>query len=191
MKTCNLVMKSNTMSKSSPLCQTNIVYRFDSPMPHCKAESYIGMTQTTLSRRLTYHVQSGSIYKHFKQEHEIKPNRDQLADNTSIIAKANNRYKLAIKEALFILEYAPTINKQFDNFVNILKLHTGRNLNVTTNNKSSVCTNNINQQNKQSKRLVPISQPSYALQEISTPLSPLLSPDTTYNGSIMHGRAHD
>ena len=191
-KTCNLVMKNNNTSKPSPLCQTNVVYRFNCPMPHCKAENYIGMTQTTLSRRLTYHAQSGSIYKHFKQEHNIKPTRDQLADNTIIIAKANNRYKLAIKEALLILEHAPTINKQFDNFLHTLKLHTGRNLNVNISNNSSAYTNNINQHDEeQSARLSPILQASPELLLPCTLPSSLLISDTTYNGSIMHEPTHD
>ena len=188
-KTCNLVMRNNTISKSSPLCQTNVVYRFNCPMPHCKAESYIGMTQTTLSRRLTYHIQSGSIYKHCKQEHNSKPSRDQLVDNTTIIAKANNRFKLAIKEALLILEHAPTINKQFDNFMNTLKLHTGRNL--TANNKSLTCTDNLEQHDKQSTRSGLAVHRNFESQVACTLSSPLLSPDITYNDSIMHQQQHE
>ena len=190
LKTCNLVMKNNTTSKSSPLCQTNVVYRFNCPMPHCKAESYIGMTQTTFSRRLTYHVQSGSIYKHCKQEHNCKPSRDQLIDNTIIISKASNRYRLAIKEALLILEHAPTINKQFDNFTNTLKLHTSRNINVTHNNKHSACTYNLDQHEEQSTRLSPLLLPSSESQVECTLPSPIL-PDTTYNSPIMQEPAHD
>ena len=82
------------------------------------------MTQTTLSRRLTMHAQAGSILQHFINEHQSKPNRKQLAENTIIIARAQNRYKLAIKEALLILSNTPSINKQYDNFSNILKLNT-------------------------------------------------------------------
>ena len=134
-KTSNLVMKNNMAAKSSQLRQTNIIYNFECTMPHCRAERYIGMTQTTLSRRLTYHAQSGSIFNHFKFKHNCKPSREQLVENTTIIAKADNRYKLAIKEALLILKHAPAINKQFDNFVNILKLHSYRKLNANSDNQ--------------------------------------------------------
>ena len=122
-------MKNNLTSDPSPLRQTNLVYKFSCSLPHSKAEDYIGMTQTTLSRRLTMHTQTGSIYQHFISEHHAKPTRAQLTENTTIIARADNRYKLAIKEALLILNHAPTINKQFDNFTNILKVHNCRNNN--------------------------------------------------------------
>jgi len=129
LKTSNLVMKNNLTPKPSPLQQTNVCYKFSCPFPHSKAEQYIGLTQTTLSRRLTMHAQTGSIYQHFLNEHQTKPTRVQLTENTTIIARADNRYKLAIKEALLILHNNPSINKQFDNFTNILKIHAHRNPN--------------------------------------------------------------
>lgn len=135
LKTSNLAMKNNMTATPSLLRQTNIVYNFECPLPHCRAERYIGMTQSTLSRRLTNHAQSGSIFEHFKYEHNCKPSREQLVNNTTILARADNRFKLAIKEALLILEHAPAINKQFDNFVNILKLHTHRKLNSNFENQ--------------------------------------------------------
>ena len=126
-KTANLVMKNNLNANPSLLQQTNVVYSFQCPLPHCKAEKYIGLTQTTLSRRLTMHAQTGSVFQHFKTCHQTKPTRNQLTDNTTIIARAENRFKLSIKEALLILYCAPSINKQFDNFTSILKLHAHKN----------------------------------------------------------------
>lgn len=126
-KTSNLVMKNNLTSDSSVLRQTNIVYSFSCPFPHSQAEEYYGMTQTTLSRRLTMHGQTGSIHEHFSNEHNTRPSRTQLVENTVVIAKANNRQKLAIKEALLILNHCPSINRQFGNFSNILKVHTHKN----------------------------------------------------------------
>ena len=70
------------------------------------------------------YAQAGSIPQHFINDHQSKPNRKQLVENTIIIARAQNRYKLAIKEALLILSHTPSINKQYDNFSNILKLST-------------------------------------------------------------------
>ena len=136
-KTFNLVMKNNLMSKHSTLQQTNVIYQFSCPHPHSKAEKYIGMTQTTLSRRLTMHAQAGSILQHFINEHQTKPSRNILTENTTIIAKARNRYKLAIKEALLILSNAPSINRQEDNFLNILKLRARQNRSHSTSNRST------------------------------------------------------
>ena len=126
LKTRNLVMKNNLGPKLSNLSQTGVVYNFECPLPHSRAENYIGMTQATVAHRLTNHTQSGSISRHFEQHHNTKLIRDTLVNNTSIIAKADNRYKLAIKEALLILNQEPSINKQFDNFTNILKLYSNR-----------------------------------------------------------------
>ena len=119
-------MKNNMASPPATLQQTNVVYKFTCPFPHSKAEDYIGFTQTTLSRRLTMHGQNGSINRHFMNDHNIKPTREQLTSNTIILTKANDRYKLAIKEALLIMNNAPSLNIQFDNFTNILKLYNHR-----------------------------------------------------------------
>ena len=134
-RTSNLVMKNNLTTEYSPLNQTNVVYQFTCPYPHRKADCYIGMTQTTLLRRMNAHAHNGSIFEHFMNEHSIKPTKVKLTENTTVIARADNRFQLAIKEALLILQNAPSINKQFDNFTNILKLraHQNPNLNLTKN----------------------------------------------------------
>ena len=122
-KSANYVMKNNLAPSPTTLQQTNVVYKFTCPLPHSQAAEYVGLTQTKLSRRLTYHGQNGSILNHFKESHNCKPTRDQITSNTSIVVKENDRYKLAIKEALIILNEKPLINKQFDNFTNVLKLY--------------------------------------------------------------------
>ena len=122
-KSANYVMKNNMGPSPTTLQQTNVVYKFTCPLPHSQAVEYIGLTKTTLSRRLTCHGQDGSILKHFKESHNCKPTRDQFTTNTSIVAKENNHYRLAIKEALVILNTKPVINKQFNNFTNVLKLY--------------------------------------------------------------------
>ena len=125
-KTSNLVMKNNLAPPTKHLQQTNVIYEFTCPMSHSQVTQYIGFTQTTLSQRLTSHAQNGSILNHFKQEHHIKPTREQLTENTKILSKSNDRLRLAIKESFFILDSKPEINKQFDNFTNVLKLHNPR-----------------------------------------------------------------
>ena len=116
-------MKHNLAPSPPTLQQHNVEYRFECPLPHSKAEVYVGYTTTTLSRRLTIHNQNGSILKHFKDEHKCRPTREQLVENTSIIAKDNDKYRLSIKEALIILKSNPSLNIQSDNFTTVLKLH--------------------------------------------------------------------
>ena len=123
-KTSNLVMANKVNSRQDALSQTNVVYEFKCPMLHNQVASYIGMTQNTLSRRLTLHLQNGSIKQHFLQHHSKELTRKELVNNTKIIENAKNRKKLLIKEALLIQEKGSTINKQFDCFPNILRLYT-------------------------------------------------------------------
>ena len=88
--------------------------------------TYIGMTQVKLKRRLQQHTHAGSILQHYRTDHQTEPDKEELFNNTKIIARAPNRYKLAIKEALLISHNTPIINKQFETFVHILKLHPHR-----------------------------------------------------------------
>ena len=126
-KTSNLVMKNNLGPPVRQLEKTNVIYKFKCPMSHGQATEYIGFSQSTLSQRLTFHRQNGSIRDHFEMYHNQKPTREQLTDNTEVIARAKDRHRLAIKEALLILKERPIINKQFDNFGNVLKLYSNRN----------------------------------------------------------------
>ena len=91
------------------------------PIQHCKAE-YIGYTECTLSRRMIAHSYNGSILKHFKNQHDLKPNKQLLIDNSSILVKGPNKNNLLIKEVLLIQAHHPQINRQYDTFPNILKL---------------------------------------------------------------------
>ena len=107
-------------------------------MPHSQAVEYVGLTQTTLSRRLTYHGQEGGIFSHFEKCHNSKPTREQLTGNTVVIGRAPDRNRLAIKEALHILNLNPSINKQYDNFANVLKLYKQRNAGTKSSNTSEI-----------------------------------------------------
>ena len=126
-KTANLAMKNNMSPPTAMLKQSGVVYQFTCPLPHSQAVNYIGMTKTTLSRRLTYHGQEGAIFDHFQNVHGSKPTREQLTENTVVTAKAQDRHRLAIIEALHILNNNPSLNKQYDNFANTLKLYKYRN----------------------------------------------------------------
>ena len=132
-KSCNLVMKNNNAPPPSTPQKTNVVYKFTCPFPHREAEDYIGLTSTTLNNRFSKHMQAGSIKQHFEDSHNIKPTKSQLLDNTTVLTYADNRHKLFIKEALLISNLAPKINRQYDNFTNVLKLYKPRYNNNASN----------------------------------------------------------
>ena len=80
------------------------------------------MTTTTLSRRLTYHLQKGSIKKLYQQAHQKTISRKEIAQNTKIIENSNNRKHIRIKESLLILQKSPSINKPQEGFESVLLL---------------------------------------------------------------------
>ena len=127
-------MRNRPLASCDDMGKTNVIYKFTCPMSHSQATEYIGLTQNTLAQRLTFHRQNGSILDHFKIYHNMKPSRDHLMQNTKVIEKASDRQRLAIKEALLILNEKPIIYKQFDNFTNILKLHKSKNDSLNTKN---------------------------------------------------------
>ena len=113
-KTCNLVMKNNLSDNTSDMNRTGVVYQYTCPIGDCKLRkiSYVGMTTTTLSRRLTSHLQTGSPKTHTLQEHGITLTREMLVNNTDIIDASSDKRRLQIKEALHILQIKPTMNVQ-------------------------------------------------------------------------------
>ena len=84
--------------------------------------SYIGLTSTTLSRRLTYHFSSGAPEDHLQLHHGNKILRTFLEDNVKILGQFPNKNKLRIAEALLIEEKRPSINIQHIGVDRILKL---------------------------------------------------------------------
>ena len=68
---------------SWPLVHQCIVYECTCPQEDCKPpypkSSYIGHTTNTLTKRLTFHKQSGEIQKHMKQRHRRDLTRSDLA----------------------------------------------------------------------------------------------------------------
>ena len=116
-------MKNNMSNNQTAMQKSNVIYEFTCPLPHRFVETYIGMTQNCLSRRLTLHLGQGSILEHFRHAHQLPLTRQILEKNTKIIEFENTRRDLLIKEALLILKKKPRINKQNDNFDNVLKLN--------------------------------------------------------------------
>ena len=106
------------------------MYAFKCDDLHCKADNksstYVGMTGVRLKRRLEQHKQNGSILQHYRVTHNRVPTKEILFENTDVLARATDRYRLSIKEALLISHNNPSINKQFQNFAHTLRLHPHR-----------------------------------------------------------------
>ena len=102
--TTSLIMKNNQTPKPPPLQQTNLIYEYKCPIGECEHQtnSYIGLTCTTLSRRLTMHLQQDGPKHHTEHHHNSLLTRDMLVKNTNIIATETNYNRLHILEALLI-----------------------------------------------------------------------------------------
>ena len=112
----NLVMKNNEHEQGK-LKATNVTYAFKCTYGDCEPRPdalYIGHTTTSLSRRLTCHLQSGAPLQHMEDTHNRKLTRTDLTKNTTILAHENNRRKLQITEAVLIRIHKPVINTQQD-----------------------------------------------------------------------------
>ena len=70
------------------------------------------MSTTTLSRRLTYHLQQGTPKNHTWQAHATALTREMLVENTIILDASSDRKILQIKEALYIDMKKPAMNIQ-------------------------------------------------------------------------------
>ena len=83
---------------------------------------YIGQTVTTLSRRLTMHLQAGAPLVHTKNELNVKLTRDMLVNNTEILHRINEFDRLLIVEALLIHKDKPKLNRQQTGMIRTLNL---------------------------------------------------------------------
>ena len=158
-KTCSLVMRNNSSPPTSDLNKSNVIYQFNCPLNDPNSNNkcngkYIGMTSTTLIKRLIAHKYNGSIKQHFKDHHKENLKQQHLENNTSIIDKAKNRRQLFIKEALIINKLNPIINVQYSCFSQVLRLHSGGNNYINKNKgpsskqeKSPLTPGNINIEN--------------------------------------------
>ena len=67
-KTSNLVIRNNSSLSIGVLQKTNVIYKFKCPLGDCIFDNntiYVGLTSTTLSRRLTMHLSdTSSIAQH-------------------------------------------------------------------------------------------------------------------------------
>ena len=126
-KTSNLVIRNNSSPSIGVLQKNNVIYKFKCPFGDCIADNnniYVGLTSTTLSRRLTMHLSdTSSIAQHLKKHScPTTQQRKILTDNTTILEHQNNKQKLQILEALHIRNLQPTLNRiNFQTSANVLK----------------------------------------------------------------------
>ena len=69
-KTSNLVINNNSSPLIVVLQKTNIIHQFKCPLGDCICENnniYVGLTSTTLSRRLTMNLSDTSSIAHLKK----------------------------------------------------------------------------------------------------------------------------
>ena len=128
--TSKLVMVNNMSRDSSDLKATHVIYEFRCPIGDCARRpnsSYIGHTTTSLSRRITMHLQNGAPEKHVRQHHGRKLTRSMMVENTSIVARCPKKHKLATLKAAYIRDRDPAINRQM-NMTGTLSLYDGRRL---------------------------------------------------------------
>ena len=116
-KTSSLVMCNNLCAKKRQLDRCNVVYQYSCQIANCKSQNttYIGNTATSLSRRLTMHLQSGSIKNHTRDAHNTTLTRDMLVNNTIVLDSVPETRKLHFLEAIYIDSYKPNMNIQGGN----------------------------------------------------------------------------
>ena len=120
-KTSNLLMQNNLNTKNYTLKRTNVVYQFSCPYEDCRLRgiNYIGVTTTSLSRRLTMHLREGAPKQHMTQAHDTALTRTLLTANTTIIKAHQDRTRLWVLEALLIKQHAPQLNKQLNSSITL------------------------------------------------------------------------
>ena len=123
---CSL-MKNNMSGRKRELSQTNVIYEFTCPQNECFHHPtinnrYRGFTTCTVSKRLSFHLQTGAILKHSIESHGRKIDRKTAEQCLKIRYKENNQERLEILEAIMIMVEKPEINKQDTGKKRILKL---------------------------------------------------------------------
>ena len=126
--TKSLVLRNNISNDPSILKKSNVVYHYTCKKGDCALQNnsgYIGHTTTTLSRRITMHLQQGGLKTHNDTHHHAdRLTRTDITDNIKILQEEHNKRKLHILEAVYIRKLEPVINRQV-NARGILQLFEG------------------------------------------------------------------
>ncbi|MPC62460.1 hypothetical protein E2C01_056545 [Portunus trituberculatus] len=121
-KTSQLLIKNKeTNEKSATQEETDeksathedhVTYEHKCNNENCRAHTYIGMTRTSLSRRLTCHLKNGAIHEHYSKHHQRDPTLHDLVTGNMVLDKEKERRRLTLLEAIYIALKKPNMNHQ-------------------------------------------------------------------------------
>ena len=97
------------------LTRLNVVYFYKCTKGDCALlpkSGYVGHTTTSLSRRITMHLQSGGPKTHTETDHETPLTRHDMTENTTILGTDSDKRRLSVLEAVLIREIDPSTNLQ-------------------------------------------------------------------------------
>ena len=114
-KTSQLLLRNRPATRKTPLQEDHVIYQHTCNSKECGPCSYIGMTRTTLSRRLTCHLSSGAIKEHYSGRNHNRLTRQDLNENTIILDTEHDPRRLFFLEAIYITTKQPSINIQTEN----------------------------------------------------------------------------
>ena len=113
-KSSQLLMKNNPAPPENHLRKTNVVYRYKCPIGGGCPHSYIGLTTTRLSKRISNHLQGGAIYDHVFNDHGFKPTRDDVLQGFEVLDSTKDPIRLKYLEALYIQQEKPSLNSHLE-----------------------------------------------------------------------------
>ena len=108
-KTSNLVLKNSPAREENPMKEHHLVYHYRCQNLGC-TQSYIGMTTTRFSKRISCHLQEGAIFLHHTRDHGRRPSREEVIAGMDIIGRESDPQLLRYLEALCILQHRPSLN---------------------------------------------------------------------------------
>lgn len=127
-KTSHLLLRNRPTTNKTPLQEDHVIYRHTCTNVDCGPLSYIGMTTTKLSRRLSLHLQNGTIKSHYIAPHHQDLSRSDLDLHTTILDREQDRRRLALLEAIHIQTLKPSLNIQTDDFQTLPSARRAHNL---------------------------------------------------------------
>jgi len=113
--TANMIMSNNPSRDHALLKQANVVYFYNCTKGDCALlpkSGYFRLTTTSLSRRITMHLQTGGPKTHTERYHDATLTRNDMTENTRILTVTSDRRRLQVLEAVFIRELDSQINTQ-------------------------------------------------------------------------------
>ena len=111
-------MRNSNTPKPALESESNVIYRFECTVGSCRGRNvdYIGLTTSTLKKRMENHRYNGGIHGHFKAVHNRRPTTKELVENSTILHRVASYHRLAITEAVSIELRKPLLNiqREFD-----------------------------------------------------------------------------